>query len=85
MFIYRTLPSSSVGTPLTVSYSSEKDEKYLELEELGEFMKELSFQAAEKNMTGQFLFLAFSEITDLEFSTITLYNFHMVSILSIRT
>ena len=85
MFISRDLPSSCVGTQLTVSYSSEKDERYLELEELGEFMKELSFQAEEKKMTGQFLFWVFSESTDQEIITITVYNFHMVFILSIWT
>ena len=45
-----------MGTPLTVAYTSEIDGKYLELEELGEFMKELSFQAAEQEMQGWFLF-----------------------------
>ena len=48
-----------MGTPLTVTYTSEIDGKYLELEELGEFMKELSFQAAEQEMQGWFLFSTF--------------------------
>ena len=48
-----------MGTPLTVCYTSETDRKYLGLEELGEFMTELSSQAEEQEMKGQFLSSAF--------------------------
>ena len=53
LFSCRELPSRYVSTPLDVRYTTEIDGgKYLELEELGEFMKELSFQAEDQEQKG---------------------------------